>query len=261
MSSHHCRRQLVTMAAIFVAGGGCLPSAAAAGDQKSNVVVECKTAPARDGGPSVVVTPDCRVISAGGGADPFKGLHWGLGVLYSSSLGGVGEVRKDAAGVVHVTRENAGAARAAFEMHYFFKMCWQTPSLMSSLISFPAPPEEYADKGCGPNKYAFGIGPFASLNTSPLDNISGTRVFDSMGIGVMLGLNAFDDPSPAQQAKFHSVNLGIGAIIDTRVKDLAPGVLEGRVSALPEGLLTRETTRVGFQVMLSYKLFTFNLSN
>jgi hypothetical protein len=56
--------------------------------------------------------------------NPFRGLKFGLGAAYSSSLGGVGSVSVDpTTRVVHVTKQNASAARGVFEAHYFWQFC------------------------------------------------------------------------------------------------------------------------------------------
>jgi len=56
--------------------------------------------------------------------NPFRGLKFGLGAAYSSSLGGVGSVSVDpTTRVVHVTKQNASAARGVFEAHYFWEFC------------------------------------------------------------------------------------------------------------------------------------------
>ena len=105
----------------------------------------------------------------------------GIGVAYSSSLGGVGAVTVDpATKVVHVTKQNAGAARGVFEAHYFFKYCAdmiggyfyrpdryvdaKSPMECQTHDSKPHYGRPISDYG---NDVAFGMGPFVSLNTSP----------------------------------------------------------------------------------------------
>jgi hypothetical protein len=207
------------------------------------------------------------------GADPFRGLKWGIGVAYSSSLGGVGAVTVDpATKVVHVTKQNAGAARGVFEAHYFFKYCADmiggyfyrpdryvdAKSPMECQTHDPKPHygRPISDYG---NDVAFGMGPFVSLNTSPFDSASsGTKVFDSVGMGWMIGLNAYD-AQPSTPTIVHSLNFGLGAILDTGVKTLAAGVQDGQATTLSNDLVTRQTTRVGFMALLSYRLFELNL--
>ena len=53
------------------------------------------------------------------------GLHWGAALLYDSSRGGVGDVKivqEGSNNVVRVFKDDKSAARAAFELHYYFPM-------------------------------------------------------------------------------------------------------------------------------------------
>jgi hypothetical protein len=196
------------------------------------------------------------------GQDPFRGLKWGLGVAFSSSLGGVGTVAIDPTSkVVHVTKLNNSAARGAFELHYFFKFCNQfavggpfmflpnVPVSATNTFECPAPSSE------------FGMGPFVSLNTSPFDTSSNftSKLFDSIGAGWMVGLNAYD-AQPAAPTVVHSINLGVGLILDTGVRQLALGVQDGQVTAVTNAdLLTTQSTKIGWMAILSYRLFEVNL--
>jgi hypothetical protein len=210
----------------------------------------------------------CKPIPAAEGDDPFRGLKWGVGVAYSSSLGGVGKVTLDpATRVVRVTQQNAGAARGLFEVQYYFKLCNGQYSARGTYV-----PDRYDYKTgrmeCqihSPTHYGndpqFATGPFVSLNTNPFDT-SGNysdKVFSSVGMGWMLGLNAYDGPLGAPTTKLHSLNFGVGAIIDTAVNSLAPGVVDGQVTTVDQSLLTRQVTKTGWMLLLSYKLFDINL--
>lgn len=150
----------------------------------------------------------------------FKGLKWGVALVYSSEKGGVGDVVKDSNNIVRVKKENQAAARGAFELHYFF------PTKTNP---------------------SFGWGPFVSLNTKPVDNLSGGNFFSSVGAGLMVGVDAFSGVEGS------SINLGLGYLIDTEVKELAPGVAAGQATSLNADELTNSTTKGGFMAILSYK--------
>ena len=203
----------------------------------------------------------CKPIPAAEGEDPFRGLKWGVGVAYSSSLGGVGKVTLDpGTRVVRVTQQNVGAARGLFEVHYYFKLCngigsgagIHSPNVRSDLSR---------NVECPQFEPQFATGPFVSLNTNPFDTSGnyGGKVFSSVGMGWMLGLNAYDGPLGAPYTKLHTINFGVGAIIDTAVNSLSPGVVEGQVTTVDQGLLTRQVTKTGWMLLLSYKLFDINL--
>jgi hypothetical protein len=190
--------------------------------------------------------------------DPFRGLKWGLGVAYSSSLGGVGNVVVDpTTKIVHVQKENAGAARGIFEAHYFWKFC-NASNLGGPPVHLP---NEFHRLGntqgvweCPVEEVPFGMGPFVSLNTSPFDtsgSSSSSKLFDSVGAGWMIGLNAYD---PTKSTGLQSLNFGIGVIIDTGVQVLAPGVVDGQVTTLPQSYLIRSVTKTGFMALLTYKI-------
>ena len=161
------------------------------------------------------------------GADPFRGLKWGIGV----AIGG-----------------------------YFYRpdryVDAKSPMECQTHDSKPHYGRPISDYG---NDVAFGMGPFVSLNTSPFDSASsGTKVFDSVGMGWMIGLNAYD-AQPSTPTIVHSLNFGLGAILDTGVKTLAAGVQDGQATTLSNDLVTRQTTRDGFMALLSYRLFELNL--
>jgi hypothetical protein len=198
------------------------------------------------------------------GTDPFRGLKWGLGIAMTSSLGGVGTVTIDPTSkVVHVTKLNSSAARGAFELHYFFKFCNEIAN--GGFIHLPRdwPTSGGGPPGCPERSTQFGMGPFVSLNTSPFDT-SGTfasKVFDSVGAGWMIGLNAYDNQT-LTSTLVHSLNFGIGAVLDTSVRQLANGVQDGQVTAIAptnQDLLTTQTTKIGWMAILSYRLFEVNL--
>jgi hypothetical protein len=168
------------------------------------------------------------------GPDALKGLHWGIGLLYGSNLGGVGSVTlvpSGASKIVQVTRENNAAARAAFELHYF------VPATKAYAVQWA-------------------WGPFVSLNSKPLADFGSGASLSSIGAGLMIGANAFVDDASAKSVS-HSVNLGIGWMVDTGVKELAAGVVDGQPTTLTQDQLTRTTTKSGFMAILSYN-FTLN---
>jgi hypothetical protein len=160
---------------------------------------------------NVYTDPNCHPVAISEIVDPFRGLKWGLGVAYSSSLGGVGNVTVNPiTKVVTVQKENAGAARGVFEAHYFWEFC-------------------NSNRG----------------NTSPFDTSgasSSSKLFDSVGVGWMIGLNAYD---PTKST----------GLLDTGVRVLAPGVVEGQVTNLPDPFLTKSVTKTGFMALLTYKIF------
>jgi hypothetical protein len=170
------------------------------------------------------------------------GLHYGLGVSASEGFGGVGEVKKDSAGIVRVTRENSGAARAVFEMHYFL----HTP------FPFLQPVHKPGEYGPEPaNQLIMAWGPYASLNSSPIGATDG-KLFDSVSAGWMVG---FKIPGLEK----HSLNLGFGALLDTNVKRLTPGVVPNQTTTVDPAFLTRTETALGWQAIISYKIFDLNL--
>jgi hypothetical protein len=164
--------------------------------------------------------------------------------------------------VVHVKKQNSGAARGVFEAHYFWKFC-NGSNRGASFIYIPNHYDENSgayecdtNVKLGPLSYRdvpFGMGPFVSLNTSPFDpSSSSAKLFDSVGVGWMIGLNAHDVSSGAPA--LHSFNFGVGLIIDTGVKVLSPGVVDGQPSPLPAGNETRLVTKTGFLALLTYKI-------
>jgi hypothetical protein len=126
-------------------------------------------------------------------------------LLYSSSnFGGVTDVtlvKNGSNTVVKVTKTSGSAARAAFELHYFI------PAPKFSTIQWA-------------------WGPFVSLNSKPLTDLAASSL-SSVGGGLMIGANAYVDDSGGKSVS-HSVNLGIGWMVDTGVKELAPGVVNGQ---------------------------------
>ena len=173
------------------------------------------------------------------GSNSLKGLHWGVGVLYSPSKGGIGNVsirKKGADSVVVVEAANLSAARAAFELHYFFQG------------------GKFGSDASAANTAEWAIGPFVSLNTKP--DASTTTLFSSVGAGMMLGLDSFNTTSSVSQ----SFNLGLGMLLDTDVRELAPGIADGQITTLTEAekdQLVRKTTNSGFMAIMSYN-FTLN---
>ena len=168
-----------------------------------------------------------KALSCEQAPNSLKGLHWGLGILHDASRGGVGEVAivPGAGGVntVRIVRQNKNAARAAFELHYFL------------------------GKGDNP---LWAWGPFISLNSAPAGSITKDSAFSSFGAGLMIG-------AKVDTAGQHSVNFGVGWLVDTDVKQLAPGVYDGATTTLTKtDDLLRTRTSQGFMSILSYN-FTF----
>lgn len=194
------------------------------------------------------------------GPDPFRGLKWGLGVAVSSSLGGVGGIAIDpTTKIVHVTKLNASAARGAFELHYFFKFCDEHKSggpFFAGTSVWKGQTWECSDRAT-----QFGMGPFVSLNTSPFDTSGNfnVKVFDSVGAGWMIGINAYDSPA---SNTIHTINIGVGVILDTGVNQLVAGVQDGQITSVPPGnqnSLIVQTTKIGWMAIVSYRLFEVNL--
>jgi len=185
---------------------------------------EVKCSPTKDANGRPTSTVVCEQA-----ANALMGLHWGIGLLYDSSHGGVGEVKIVSMGgnnVVRVNRESKSAARAAFELHYFL--------------------------GKGPNP-SWAWGPFVSLNSAPVGDLTDKSLFSSIGAGLMVG-------GKVDTGGQHSINLGIGWLIDTNVKRLAPGFHDGSVTTFTPGQedqLLRTTTSSGFMALLSYN-FAFS---
>jgi hypothetical protein len=170
------------------------------------------------------------------------GLHYGIGVSASQGFGGVGEVKKDAAGIVRVTRENSGVARALFELHYF----------MHTPFPFLQPQHKPGEYGPEPaNQLIMAWGPYVSLNTSPLGAQAG-KLFDAMGAGWMLG---FKIPGVEK----HSLNFGAGVLVDSNVKRLTAGVVPDHTTTVDPAFWTRTETTVGWQILISYKIFDINI--
>jgi hypothetical protein len=209
---------------------------------------------------NIYTDPNCHPAGLVEVIDPFRGLKFGLGVAYSSSLGGVGTVTVNpTTKVVTVQKENAGAARGVFEAHYFWEFCNATnrggPFVHLPNVFYPLGDNVQGVWKCPLDEVPFGMGPFVSVNTSPFDTSgasSNSRLFDSVGLGWMIGLNAYD---PTKSTGLQSLNFGIGAIIDTGVRVLAPGVVEGQVTNLTDPFLTKSVTKTGFMAVLTYKIF------
>jgi len=205
------------------------------------------------------------------GPDPFRGLKWGIGVAVTSSLGGIGSVAIDpTTKVVHVTKLNSSAARAAFELHYFFKFCDEHKTggsfFAGTSIWKPGPTPGTGTFECPDKTTQFGMGPFVSLNTSPFDasGNSSVKLFDSVGAGWMIGINAYDAPTPTNPTNtlVHTINFGVGAILDTSVNQLAADVQDGQITSVPpanQNSLIVQTTKIGWMAIVSYRLFEVNL--
>jgi hypothetical protein len=177
--------------------------------------------------------------------DPLAGFHYGIGVGVSSNLGGIGAVSKDpTTNIVRITRDNPAAARGLFEIHYYIP----TKSLYPTAQTVPG--------------FYTALGPYISLNTAPIGGGGETsQLFDSIGMGLMFGIQGggCDKNNIVCNNELYSFNIGIGALIDTNVQQLRTGVIDNQPSAIPQDQLLSKTTKIGFQVLFSYKLFSFNL--
>jgi hypothetical protein len=95
-----------------------------------------------------------------------------------------------------------------------------------------------------------GMGPFVSLNSKPVGDIAASDL-SSVGAGLMIGANAYVNDIGGKSVS-HSINLGLGWMVDSGVKQLVPGVVDGQVTTLEQGDLLHTTTRSGFMAILSY---------
>ena len=177
--------------------------------------------------------------------DPLAGFHYGIGVGVNSNLGGIGSVSKDpGTNIVRVTRDNPAAARGLFEIHYYIP----TKSLYPTAQTVPG--------------FYTALGPYISLNSAPIGGGGGAgQLFDSIGMGLMFGIQGggCDKNNIVCNNELYSFNIGIGALIDTNVQQLRTGVVENQPTTIPDNQLLSKTTKAGFQVLFSYKLFNFNL--
>ena len=168
------------------------------------------------------------------------GFHWGLGLLYSSDLGGIGQVDvvpgANNTSVVKVQKQNNSAARAGLELHYFIPIrfynsrqdrgYWRTDYLLmqeqaidkNGVLAASWKPSDWEPE--------MSIGPFISLNTRPLDQLGNGNPFPSAGMGIMVGGKPFLGGSEDTS----SVQLGLGWLIDTDVKELSPEFTDGQAT-------------------------------
>ena len=196
--------------------------------------------------PRAADQPTAAAVVTATTPDPLAGFHYGIGVGINSSLGGIGSVSKDpGTNIVRITRDNPAAARGLFEIHYYIP----TKALYPSAQSVPG--------------FYTAFGPYISLNSAPIGGGGGaTQLFDSVGLGLMWGIQGggCDKNNIICNNESYSFNIGIGALIDTNVQQLRTGVVENQPSTIPDNQLLSKTTRAGFQLLFSYKLFNFNLN-
>lgn len=148
----------------------------------------------------------------------FAGFNWSLGVALTHLTGKKAvEEAQVVGGVVRVTKDYSEAVALMFETHYFFKM--RTDSRQQTT----------------------GNGPFVAIR---LADTEGNTV-DAFGVGWMWGARR-------SAPKITSFNIGAGYFVDTKVKRLGSGVVEGE--PLPAGeteIRYRETDASGWMFMLS----------
>jgi len=176
---------------------------------------------------------------------PFKGLKLGTGIVFTPSLGGTGTAALDANKIVRVSQQNVSAARLAFELHYYF-------AGTNNSLSFTGHNKDCSDGGLVPvcvPAGSWGTGPFVSLNSKPIDNLSsGGTAFSSIGIGWMIGVSDFAGGGSGN----HSLNFGVGLLVDTKVNQLTAGVHDGQTTTVDPAKLNTSVTKYGPMALLSY---------
>lgn len=150
----------------------------------------------------------------------FLGFNFGAGVGFSMDIEGPRRVDKAEVrgGVVRVEQERKALPRILLETHYFF-----VPNASFFCLRKPG---------------TWGIGPFMGIQASADEAI------DAFAAGVMMGFRR-DDMS-------QSLNLAVGAVLDSSVKVLGRGLRDGM--PLPPGETTarlREEDRWGVGVFFS----------
>lgn len=149
----------------------------------------------------------------------FVGFNWGVGLAFTSLSGQ--KAVKDATmigGVVRVTEDYSHSAGLMVETHYFF------------------------EKRMTSAKQELGIGPFVALRVA--DTKKEKWDISAYGVGLMLG--------GRNVGVVKGYSLGIGYFVDTKVKRLGGGIVEGQ--PLPAGETVprlQNTDASGWMVMLS----------
>jgi hypothetical protein len=121
----------------------------------------------------------------------FMGMKWGLGFGFSFSTSDAIDEAEIVNGIVRATSDNKQQPRAVLEFHKYF---WCNDSFRDGT------------RGCGP---------FIAVTASPENVLAG------VGLGFMYGRRiSVDDPG--------GFSVGVGAILDAKVKDLADGFTENQ---------------------------------
>lgn len=116
----------------------------------------------------------------------FLGLSWGLGLGFSISADENIDDADIVAGIVRVKSDTKQLPRAVFEFHKYFA---------------------HGEREDG---VSWGLGPFVAAAATD------EKVLSGVGLGAMLGFKAKED-------KTEGFSLGVGAVLDSKVKDLGKG--------------------------------------
>lgn len=151
----------------------------------------------------------------------FAGMNFGAGLSLTIDLGKHNRVdeAKIVNGVVRVTKESNDVPRLLLETHYFFKV-----------------------KRC--NDYPWGYGPFIALQNGS------DEVISAIGTGLMVGFRRLDVDGNYSSDSF---NLGVGIMVDPKVKILGDGITENQ--PLPVGeteIRYKETSQIGLLLIASF---------
>lgn len=167
----------------------------------------------------------------------FGGLRFGFGLGMSFLGNQIDEVRiLDGNVVVKKQRSNQG--RAILESHKFI---WTS--------SYPGDEEPIADLQANTLSKAvtrvvgreWGFGPFV---TASLADDQGAGLLSAYGIGLMAGFRSKDSSS--------SWNLGVAWFVDTEVKALRPGIVDGMATSLMNSDdLTKTVDEEGIIIIVS----------
>lgn len=163
----------------------------------------------------------------------FNGLRFGLGIGMSFLGDQIDEVRV-VDGIVFVDKQRRNQGRAILESHKFI---WTS--------GVPEPEENDPLYGLDRSKKLigreWGLGPFV---TASLTDGQGAGLLSAYGAGLMLG---FRDAKSST-----SWNLGIGWFVDTDVKKLRSGVVDGMQTTIENGAdLTQKVDQEGLMILVS----------
>lgn len=153
----------------------------------------------------------------------FIGINWGLGLAFTD-IGGSSyiEEAKLVDGLVRVEKSFNSSASLMFETHYFIK-----------------------ESFFGGTDKSYGHGPFAALEFANEDRTS----IGSFAVGWMWGFRT-------NKLQKESWNIGVGYYVNTKVRQLGDGIVEGQ--PLPGNeteIRFKEVDRSGLAVLISYTFF------